>query len=235
LIELTFFRHGQAGSRLDYDQLSDNGRQQARLLGVHLASSEAGFDQILCGDLRRQRETCATVLAELAAHGVAHPPPEYSPLWNEFDLDLVYQHVSAALSAEDAVFAREFEELQAQVQANSDGIHRRWTTTDSKIIQAWVGGRFELPIESWDQFRERILGARSTLSQAAPRVAVFTSATPISIWVSAALGLDVGRTLRLAGAQYNTSISRFFLVGPDALLSSFNETPHLPPHLRTLR
>jgi broad specificity phosphatase PhoE len=235
LIELTFFRHGQAGSRLDYDQLSDNGREQARLLGRYLASTQVCFEQIVCGELRRQRETCSLVLAELDAGGVPYPAPQFSPLWNEFDLDLVYRHVAAALAEADPAFARDFAELQAQVAANSDGIHRRWTHTDSQIIQAWVTGRFELPIEGWDQFRERILAARSTLAAGAPRVAVFTSATPISIWMSAALGIDTPRTLRLAGAQYNTSISRFVLAGTEPVLSSFNETPHLPAPLRTLR
>lgn len=235
MIELTFFRHGQAGSRLDYDQLSGQGEEQSRLLGRHLAESGAQFDQVLCGELRRQRRTCELVFSELESAGVRWPEPVFSSQWNEFDLDLVYEHVGAALAALDPVFASEFATLQRQAAENFDGIHRRWTETDSKIIRAWVGDRFELPIESWSQFRARILSAVSTITAPGGSVAVFTSATPVSIWVGSALGLDTPRILRLAGAQYNTSISRLFWSGQEAVLSSFNETPHLPPGYRTLR
>lgn len=235
MTELTFFRHGQAGSRLDYDQLSAQGEEQSRLLGRYLAASGARFEQVVCGDLRRQRRTCEIVYSELDSAGVRWPEPVFSGLWNEFDLDLVYEQVGGALAAADPGFAAELESLRQLVALNTDGIHRRWTDTDSKIIHAWVGDRFELPIESWSQFRARILSAASSITAQAGSVAVFTSATPVGVWVGSALGLDTPRILRLAGAQYNTAMSRVFWSGQEAVLSSFNETPHLPPGYRTLR
>jgi broad specificity phosphatase PhoE len=235
LIELTLIRHGQAGSRQQYDQLSQTGIHQARLLAGYLAAQDFRPDQVISGALHRQRETCRIVLEELAARDVVWPEPVAAPEWNEFDLDLVNHHVAEALAKEDDEFARQFTELQQAVQTGQDGIHRKWTPADAQIIRAWVEHRFDLPIESWRGFQSRILGAASTLSPGAAKVAVFTSATPVGIWAGRALGLDTPRILRLAGAQYNTALSRFFLNGEEVLLSSFNETPHLAPGERTLR
>lgn len=235
MIELTFFRHGQAGSRQQYDQLSETGIQQARLLAGYLAGQDCRPDQVISGALQRQRETCRIVLEELAARGVPWPEPVIAPEWNEFDLDLVNQHVAGALAREDEEFARQHTELQKAIQTGQDGIHRRWTPVDAQIIRAWVEHRFDLPIESWRGFQSRILSAASTLAADAAKVAIFTSATPIGIWAGRALSLDTPRILRLAGAQYNTALSRFFLNGAEVLLSSFNETPHLAPGERTLR
>lgn len=235
MTELILFRHGQAGSRLDYDQLSEQGVEQSRLLGRYLAANNFRFDHIFCGALRRQQETCRLVLEELRSAGATHPSPESMPAWNEFDLDLVYAHVAPALAAEDPVFARKFDDLQREAAAGTNGIHRRWTDTDSAIIHAWVNERFQLPIESWRKFHERITGAAEQIPRLPGRIAVFTSATPIGICVSGALGLDTWRILRLAGAQYNASFTRLWLSPQGPVLASFNETPHLAEPQRTLR
>lgn len=209
--------------------------EQSRLLGRHLAATGFRADRIFSGALRRQQETCRLVMEELDAAGAAYPAPETLPSWNEFDLDLVYAHVAPALAAADPAFARKFAELQAESIAGTNGIHRRWTDTDSAIVQAWVNGRFDLPIESWRQFHDRILAAAAELPKDVERVAVFTSATPIGICVSSALGLDAWRILRLAGAQCNASFTRLWLTPQGPVLASFNETPHLPEQHRTLR
>ncbi len=106
-----------------------------------------------------------------------------------------------ALAKEDDEFARQFTELQQAVQTGQDGIHRKWTPADAQIIRAWVEHRFDLPIESWRGFQSRILGAASTLSPGAAKVAVFTSATPIGIWAGRAWVLT-----RLASSGWQGAI-----------------------------
>ena len=54
---LYLVRHGQAGTRENYDSLSPLGRQQARLLGEHLRSQGITFEAIYSGALKRQRAT----------------------------------------------------------------------------------------------------------------------------------------------------------------------------------
>jgi broad specificity phosphatase PhoE len=54
---LTLIRHGQAGSRLAYDDLSEIGQEQARVLGQWFAAHSVRFDAIVTGGLNRQRMT----------------------------------------------------------------------------------------------------------------------------------------------------------------------------------
>ncbi len=54
-------RHGQAGTRENYDSLSDLGRRQARRLGEHLAAQGVRFDAAWSGSLARQRATAEEV------------------------------------------------------------------------------------------------------------------------------------------------------------------------------
>ncbi len=57
---LYLIRHGQAGTRENYDSLSELGRRQARLLGEHLRGIE--FAAAYSGSLARQRATAAEAL-----------------------------------------------------------------------------------------------------------------------------------------------------------------------------
>ena len=61
---LTLVRHAQASLFADdYDQLSDVGRQQARLLGEFWACRGTDFDEVYCGPRARQRQTPSTFRA----------------------------------------------------------------------------------------------------------------------------------------------------------------------------
>jgi broad specificity phosphatase PhoE len=62
--EVYFVRHGQASFGSDnYDQLSEKGHLQARLLGEYFASQQMQFDHILTGDMVRHRETAEGICA----------------------------------------------------------------------------------------------------------------------------------------------------------------------------
>jgi broad specificity phosphatase PhoE len=54
---ITLIRHGQAGSRLAYDDLSEIGHEQARALGQWFGAYGVRFDAIVTGGLNRQRLT----------------------------------------------------------------------------------------------------------------------------------------------------------------------------------
>ena len=56
--EIYFVRHGQAFLLAkNYDQLSDQGWQQARWLGEYFRERGISFDRVIVGDMRRHRET----------------------------------------------------------------------------------------------------------------------------------------------------------------------------------
>ena len=235
---LYLMRHGQAGLRHKYDTLSDLGRTQARQLGEYLASQNVQFSAVYSGALSRQLETAREVLR--AFERVERPIPEIQvdPTWNEFDLDMVYRAVAPRLSAEDPEFQSEHEKLLRMLQDENSPVHRSWTQCDTLVVRAWVEGRYEVPGESWQAFSERVCRSLETLNRFASgeAVAVFSSATPIAVWVGMALGLSGRHVLRLAGATYNSALTTMRVRDGDLALFSFNGTPHLPePHLRTFR
>jgi len=83
-----------------------------------------------------------------------------------------------------------------------------------------------------------VLDRRASLKAYQPgdAVAVFTSATPIAIWMASALGLSDGLFMRLAGVLYNSAVTTMRLRDDELMLFTFNGVPHLnEPHLRTFR
>jgi len=235
-------RHGQAGTRKAYDSLSELGRRQARLLGQYFAGEGIQFTAAYSGALVRQGETAAEVRDAYGEAGLLFPEIAREPGWNEFDLNDVYRALAPQLCADDAEFEREYRELVTQARAAAGhpeaSVNRRWLPCDIKIVQAWMRGRHAYDGESWQAFRERVLGCMSTL-EAADReanIVVFTSATPIGIWTALSLEIHDERAMRLAGVLHNTSCTVLRLHDSELRLHSFNGIPHLcEPGLRSYR
>jgi len=238
LSSLYLVRHGQAGLRHDYDTLSDLGRTQARLLGEYLAAQNVRFSAVYSGALRRQQETAREALGAFVQAGMRAPDIQIDTRWNEFDLDAVYRAIAPRLHEDDAEFRAEHEKLLQLLAQENSPAHRIWTLSDTLVVRAWVDGRYEVPGESWQAFRERVSSGVEALNRVPPgeSVAVFSSATPIAVWVGMALGLEGRHVMRLAGVTYNAALTTMRIRAGDLALYSFNGTPHLPePHLRTLR
>lgn len=235
---LYLIRHGQAGTRTDYDTLSELGRMQARRAGEYLASQGVVFRAAFSGDLLRQRETGAEVACAYRRRGLPFPEIARDPGWNEFDLDTVYREMAPALAAEDPDFRRDYAELVRQAEDDGDAIHRRWSPCDTAIVRAWIEGRHPCSTESWQGFIERVerrLGALPACAEG-DAVAVFTSAVPVAIWVAMSLGVTNGRIMQIAAVMYNSAVTAFHLRKGQPALFSFNGVPHLPEHeLRSFR
>ena len=236
---LYLIRHGQAGTRDRYDRLSDLGRRQSLLLGEYLARESARFDHVWTGALARQRETAEDVLGVLAEAGLAQPEPVIDARWNEFDLDAVYAGIAPQLAADDAEFRAYYETLQQALAVGRAEVHRQWTPADSAVVKAWIHQRYRFIGESWDDFVVRVhaAGEGPLAAVAAGRcVAVFTSATPVSITLSRILPMDPGQIMQLTGAALNTNLTILRVNGVRPSLLSFNCVPHLDnAELRTFR
>jgi len=239
-----FIRHGQAGTRLKYDMLSDLGRQQCCLLGSYLARQAITFSHILIGGLSRHHETAAGVLEAYQADGVTIPEPVVDHDWNEFDLDVVYKSMAPSLARVDPIFAAAYEAMQKQVVEHGameqSVINRRWNPCDSAVVRAWVSGQYPMTegSETWVGFRERIRGALTKLVAANPEgnVAVFTSATPTAICLAQAIGADDHRMFNMAGVMINSAMSVVRVRDGELRLFNFNTVPHLEDaSLRTHR
>ncbi|HEX6184946.1 MAG TPA: histidine phosphatase family protein [Pyrinomonadaceae bacterium] len=237
-----FVRHGQAGTRDAYDSLSELGRRQARLLGEHLVSQRVEFGAAYVGALTRQRQTAEEVAGAYADAGLPFPELALDKGWDEFDFHHIYNELAPLLCEDDAEFRREYEEVGEQVRASAGAhdaeVHRRWRPSDTKVVEAWVGGRYPYGGETWEQFVGRVSACRLRDGGERPRenVAVFTSATPTAIWTGRALGVEDGHVRRLAAVLENTSYTVLQLRAEEMLLLTFNAVPHLgEPELRTRR
>lgn len=222
-------RHAQAGTRRNYDALSELGREQARQLGRYLAGQGIRFKAIYSGVLHRQSETACEVHRACAAAGLDPPPVTMDPGWNEFDLDQVYAGIGPLLRRDDPEFRREYEEMLRAMSDRESPVHRQWSSCDTSVVRAWVEERYSFGGESWTSFHGRISGCLDTLEQygSGESVAVFTSATPMAVWVGLALELDAAKVMRLAGIVYNSAITTLRMHERQLTLFSFNGVPHL--------
>ena len=231
---LYLVRHGQAGTREDYDSLSDLGRRQARLLGEHFLAQGIQFAAAYSGSLARQKATACEVLPDAEIR--------VDPGWDEFDLSHVYRELAPRLIADDEQFRVEYEEMQRDIElsqgAHHAPVHRKWNDCDKKCVRAWVEGRYEYSGESWNGFVERIHAALGRVIDAAHEgnVAVFTSATPIGVSAAKTLEISDGRAMWLAAVMFNASFTTIRVHGDEVRLFTLNAIPHLNgAELRTFR
>jgi broad specificity phosphatase PhoE len=230
-------RHGQAGTRDDYDSLSALGREQARRLGEYFARDGLRFDRALSGTMRRQRATADEVRCAYLRAGVPFPEVEARAEWNEFDLEGLYRHIAPRLCEDDAVFRAGYERMKDEILASggdpSATVHRRWTPYDVAVFEAWKDGRYEYPGESWAAFCARMRGCQVRMNG---DVAIFTSATPTAIWAGVGLDVTDERVMRIAGVLLNASYTVLRVRDGQVRLFSLNNIPHLTdPSLRTNR
>ncbi|HEY3740901.1 MAG TPA: histidine phosphatase family protein [Bryobacteraceae bacterium] len=237
-----FIRHGQAGTRLEYDTLSLIGRQQARLLGEYLAKQGIAFSKIIAGGLQRHRETAQSVLEAYKSDCVAVSDLVIDPEWNEFDLDAVYKSVAPLMSKDSAEFAASYASMQQQVAEQGklvdSVVNRRWNPCDGAVIKAWVTAQYPVEGQTWMAFRARIVGALTKLVGSNPdgNVAIFTSATPTAIALAQVMGLNERALFSLAGVMINSSMSVLRSGDGDLRVFNFNTVPHLDDaSLRTHR
>ncbi len=223
------FRHGQAGNRANYDTLSPLGREQARLLGRYLSRRGLCFDAVYCGALERHQATFRPVAEAFAEAGHPWPRPVTDVRWNEFDIVRVFREMAPRLAAAEAGYRRHFDELREQMERPESHVHHQWTPADNLTVRAWIDGTYPYTGESWSEFSARVLACRETLAAHGDgaQVAVFTSATPIAIWMGESHHLPATRVMELAAVQANTSFSTYLLQGDEIRLASFNEKPHL--------
>jgi broad specificity phosphatase PhoE len=202
--EVVLVRHGQANSatattEAEYDRLSELGRQQAAWLGEWLRERGEAFDAVLCGSLRRHRET---------VEAMEVGPPEVDARFNEMDyFGLAEAHRAAGGGP---VTAETFPDHIVEV------------------IHAWKAARIQ-GAESYASFETRVAEALHDAAREGRRVLCITSGGTIGMALRHVLGLDPTRMAHLLVPIRNTSMHRLSVRGGASMLSEFNATPHLLP------
>ena len=232
-------RHGQAGTREEYDSLSDLGKRQARLLGAYLNLQGTNFTAAYCGSMQRQQQTAREIQSAFTMAGNRFPDVVTDSRWDEFDLARIYQELAPVLCEANQEFRAEYEEMILEVKqsagAHDAEVHRRWRPCDTKMVETWVAGKFSYSGETWKQFCERVASCELLFNRQED-VIVFTSATPTAVLTSVALGVADKDIRQLAGVLYNSSYTLLRRGEKSLRLIQFNAVPHLiEPELRTHR
>lgn len=226
---LYLIRHGQASfGKENYDQLSDKGWQQGRVLGRWL-SGKVAPGAVFGGNLKRHRET-----VEAMASGYAGNLPDMQAVagFDEFDHNAVIQSYRPEW-ADRAVMARDLAAFPKPSRAFQEAF--------VNAVKRWASGEYDHDYEeTWSGFKRRVLAALDELVEYADGtdVLVATSGGPISVMVQSLLDLDDRRALGLNEVIANTSVTRVLYSGSRRSLAVFNNYSHLEaedPALVTFR
>jgi broad specificity phosphatase PhoE len=205
MTEITLIRHGQANAgattEADYDRLSPLGRQQASWLGDHLRATRE-ITRVISGTLNRQVDTAAAIAGADFEHA-------RDPRLNELD----YFGLAAALKAVRGVpFPTGPGEFAAHVP---------------QVLDIWRKGEVGPEHETYDAFRDRVLGALTGAAEGGPGAALVTSTGVIAMLTAIALGLATDAKAKMFLRIRNTSVHRFEVIGGNVFLTQFGATPHL--------
>ncbi|MBL4796307.1 MAG: histidine phosphatase family protein [Oleispira sp.] len=227
-------RHGQAGfNKLDYDQLSDLGHQQAEYVGKSLdaRSIEAGL--VIHGAMKRHRETMQGAQKKWHSYGTVIEQPGF----NEFDSDDVIAAAHPQFSSktlEKIGFSKTGVVQKITLGAylaTQKNPQKAFQILFASAIERWSGGQYdEEYIESWTQFTKRCRDAlMATIEQAAGKdVVVFTSGGPITAIAQYCLGLDNEHAFKLNWSLVNGGITQLLYNQQGKVsLASCNEQEHL--------
>lgn len=200
--EIILVRHGQANSgardEASYDRLSDLGHQQAAWLGDYLQAREGAFDKVICGSLRRHRETAASA---------GHLEPVIDTRLNEMD----YFNLGQALQDVHGVPFPGPEEFAAHVP---------------QVMEAWHRAEIK-GVETFASFEERVTSVLREAAQPGVRVLCITSGGVIGMIIRHLLALDPRRMAHVLLPIMNTSMHRVHVIPQGPILAGFNAIPHL--------
>jgi broad specificity phosphatase PhoE len=193
---IRLIRHGQASFGLkNYDQLSDLGVEQSRVLGESLRERAGDTDLVICGAMKRHEQTAA---ATLEAMGLSLAP-RTDERWNEFDHEEVIVRQKPAYRSKTL--------MVADLARKGDPRHQFQLLFDDALARWTAGLHNDEYAEPWTDFVERARAGLKALEDEddAKNILVFTSGGPISAVASALLGLGPDGWMRLNRTCANCS------------------------------
>jgi broad specificity phosphatase PhoE len=212
-------RHGQAAFGTEnYDQLTEIGFAQTRLLGAYFAKRKIHFDAVFTGTLRRQIETADAILESHPEHSAS--AREIIPGLDEYKPEAIL----TALTGESPV-------MTAAGAARRDPmVVREHFRLLRAALLAWAEDRTR-PVDMMP-FREFQDGAVGALIEARQRFAdghvlVVSSGGAIGAMVAQVLNAPAATAVELNLRIRNSSLTEFASTPRRHHLVSFNGLPHL--------
>ena len=211
MTQLILIRHAQASfGSSNYDQLSTLGHQQSTWLGQHLLKRGINPSKIICGTLQRHQETVNGVLEQLDLNIQV----ERNSDWNEFDFKCIVE-----------AYITQFPEMTP-----SDRQAKTFFSLLKKSMLAWSENKLNgYQGESWLEFESRVTTALSKIQAENKEETIWlvSSGGAIAMLLKHILELSNHKMIDLNFQLHNSSMSGIHLRKNKAILSSFNQVPHL--------
>lgn len=222
-------RHGQASfGKADYDQLSDKGAAQSRLLGKQWQSMPAP-GKVYSGDLLRHGQTLEQFFV---GYQGSEPSVILHSGFNEFD------HVDL-LTCYDARW-KNFAPIAATIGRQPDS-NKTFQKEFARAIDRWASGGHDSDYkESWSRFQNRCISAlldvvnqelttkkAENVARQSKDICIFTSGGTISVIVQHILGLSDSNTLAVIQQSRNTSVTKLLFSKDSLSLDYLNNYSHL--------
>ena len=219
-------RHGQASfGAADYDQLSETGVAQSRVLGEMLRARLPRVDAVVTGTLARHRQTADACLAALKVEN----SPKRLAAFDEFDLDeLIVRH--APRYADRTLLMQDI--------ASAAEPRRAFQELFTEAVARWVSGRHDDEYaEPWPRFRDRCIQGLDALIRelgGSKTALVFTSGGPITAICQDLLRIPDEHAFRLNTALANCGVTKVVYSERTRFLSTLNEHGHFEGAQRAL-
>jgi broad specificity phosphatase PhoE len=227
---LIMVRHGQASFGAEnYDKLSVTGIAQSVALGEYWARRRQRFDAVFSGEQERQAHTLRAVRDVVRQKGLPFPEPCVLDAFNEYDADKIMSRFLPSLLEQEPV-VREGMQTISREGVGSPGGKKAFQRVFQIVMDRWLSGEGETAgVESWQGFRDRVVGGVRGILEAYPSgktVAVFTSGGPVCAALQEALKTPDRVALDLGWIVKNGSLTEFRYSGGRFTLTGFNATPH---------
>jgi broad specificity phosphatase PhoE len=205
MTEIYFVRHGQASfGAEDYDKLSIIGHKQSELLGLYLKKTRLKFDKVICGKMKRHKETLAGINKNLKLNNII-----FDGRLNELN----YQNLEKA-------YHTRYNSIPPTSSTEFRDFHQN-------LITAWASKKLEGLVESYLDFNKRVNSAVDDHVKNAQRLLVISSGGPKSMLVTRALNLNYAGTADILNFTLNSSYSVFSKSNNAFTLLQYNCVPHL--------
>lgn len=232
-------RHGQASfGQENYDQLSELGSMQARLLGKHYANTQRRIDAIFTGSLSRQRDSAryfwetyqpsVVASSEVPILDIEAPDSYVLSVFDEFNHKDVFIKSDPTFTSQAA--------MAAEI-AKAEAPKMRLAELFDRAMQRWHGGDYDDDyVESWPQFNVRAQQAleqiRTQITQLNhlgddSTVLVFTSGGVIAAITAQLLQQGSQIAYQLNKSLVNTGVTAITVPDQIPRLLSLNEYSHL--------
>lgn len=219
--QIYLVRHGQASfGALDYDQLSELGAEQSRMLGGWFANSGIQFSHVVTGGMKRHRQTAEACCAALSVPSAESWITEAG--FNEYDHDDVLSRCRPGFDEPGAI---------RQFIAKSKVPQDTFLEIFEESMRRWMGGQHDADYrESWPVFRDRCHAAlKRIVDSTDPKanVLVFTSGGTIATLCQPLLSYPDQQVAALTWNLVNSSATKLISRGGRLSLSTLNSHAHL--------